>query len=63
MSFREMIDNARRKGKKAYWDGVPLSQNPMRGADSKRFWEIGWRAEKKEDEARHTVKRSRRALR
>jgi len=52
MSDRDVTDNARRKGKKAYHDGVGLDANPMRAALSRLFWESGWKAEKREMESR-----------
>lgn len=48
MSDRDVTDNARRKGKKAYHDGVSLDANPMRAALSRLYWELGWKAEQHE---------------
>lgn len=46
MSERDKLDNARRKGKGAYWAGVPLSDNPMKARDSRMAWEDAWKSEK-----------------
>jgi len=51
MSERDKIENARRKGKKAYWDGVKIEQNPMRATDSWMIWREGWLHEQREHEA------------
>jgi len=47
MSEREKLDNARRKGKKAFWEGVPWEQNPMRAADSRQYWYDAWKEEER----------------
>lgn len=52
MSERDVTDNARRKGRKAYHDGTPLDANPMRAALSRLYWEIGWKSEQHEMEQR-----------
>jgi ribosome modulation factor len=49
MSEREKIANATRQGKKAYWEGKPLSANPMRAATSRQAWEQAWLDEQKID--------------
>ena len=43
MSERQKLDNAYHKGKKAYWDKIPVENNPMRAGDSRTFWTLGWR--------------------
>jgi hypothetical protein len=52
VSERETLDKATRRGRKAYWAGVPLEDNPMRGAASRYYWEQAWLEEQREDEAR-----------
>jgi hypothetical protein len=45
MSDRCSRDNARRKGKDAYWKGIPIADNPMNAAQSRRAWEEGYTKE------------------
>jgi len=50
MSEREKLDNAYRKGRRAFYEGVPLEANPMRATDSRMYWEDAWLAAKKASE-------------
>jgi hypothetical protein len=52
MSEKDKRNNARRKGKYAFWEGQPLAANPMKAPDSRLAWEEGWRAEQKWSENR-----------
>jgi hypothetical protein len=51
VSERERRENAIRKGKAAYWAGVPLEDNPMIASDSRHAWREAWKAEKELAEA------------
>ena len=46
MSDRGCTEVARVKGKNAYWNKIPLSENPIRARSSRLAWEGGWKAEK-----------------
>jgi len=52
MSEREVAENAARKGRKAYYAGMTLKDNPMRASYSRMVWRDAFIAEKMEDEAR-----------
>ena len=47
MSKREMVDNAKSLGRKAFWDNKSRSSNPMRGKRSRQAWEEAWEEEDK----------------
>lgn len=49
MSEREKSENARRLGRRAFQNGVPLESNPMRARDSRLEWEQAWRKERERD--------------
>ena len=42
MSEKDKRDNAARKGRKAFYEGVPRDQNPMRARDSIMAWDDAW---------------------
>ena len=46
MSDRQRLENAKRKGKKAYWSGIPLYGCPLRARDSILAWERAWSEER-----------------
>ena len=46
MSERDKLENARKKGRRAYLAGVPVADNPMTAPDSRLEWERAWRQEK-----------------
>lgn len=50
MRGKNQFDNARLKGKKAFYEGIPLKQNPMRATDSRMYWEDAWKAAKEREE-------------
>jgi ribosome modulation factor len=52
MSERDKLDNAKRKGKSAFWAGAPRNANPMRARDSRLYWEWGWDEEANEARVR-----------
>ncbi len=45
MSDRDRRDNARRKGKAAYWKGTPIDDNPFNASDTRRAWKEGYEHE------------------
>ncbi len=47
MSETDKQNNASRKGRDAYWAGVPLKDNPMMARDSRMCWERAWLAEER----------------
>lgn len=55
MAMWEVLENARRKGRLAYIDGVPLCENPMRSALSRLYWEDAWKAEERKMLARDRI--------
>lgn len=50
MSDRTRRDSAGRRGRRAYWAGTAVCQNPMRARDSQIAWEQAWRIEEVWDE-------------
>ena len=56
MSEREVIENAKRKGRRAYWQGIPLEANPMRSLFSKHAWAEAWKKERDEMEGRRLAR-------
>jgi hypothetical protein len=55
MSERDVYENAKRKGKRAYRDGVPLNENPMISFSSRMAWRESWLAEQGKCEAREQI--------
>lgn len=47
MSKREMVDNAKRLGRKAFWNNEMRLSNPMKGKRSCQAWEEAWDKEDK----------------
>lgn len=39
---KDKLDNARRKGRKAFYEGLKLTDNPMRAIDSRHAWADAW---------------------
>ena len=56
MSEREVIENAKRKGRRAYWQGIPLEANPMRSLLSKHAWAEAWKKERDEMDGRRLAR-------
>lgn len=55
MSERAKGDNARRRGKRDFCNGVPLDANPMRARDSRENWRRAWIEEEAETERYNAV--------
>ena len=57
MSERDVANNAYRKGKRAYWEGIDRSKNPMRARSSRAAWWRAWDDEAALKKARAEVTR------
>lgn len=45
MTTARKVEGARRRGRRAYRDGVPIAANPEHGLGDWQDWRQGWRAE------------------